>query len=59
VQFYFAGIPSSIQYVRSAKLRALAVTTGTRSGALPEIPTLSDFLPGYEANFCAPKSTPR
>jgi tripartite-type tricarboxylate transporter receptor subunit TctC len=59
VQFYFAGIPSSIQYVWSAKLRALAVTTGTRSGALPEIPTLSDFLPGYEANFCAPKSTPR
>src|SRR5215470_8293579 len=49
VQFYFAGIPSSIQYVRSAKLRALAVTTTTRSEALPEIPTLIDFLPGYEA----------
>ena len=62
VQFYFAGIPSSIQYVRSAKLRALAVTTTTRSEALPEIPTLIDFLPGYEASFwggfCAPKSTP-
>src|SRR5262249_23018755 len=42
VQFYFAGIPSSIQYVRSAKLRALAVTTTTRSEALPEIPTLID-----------------
>ena len=51
VQFYFAGIPSSIQYVRSAKLRALAVTTTTRSEALPDIPTLSDFLPGYEASF--------
>jgi len=62
VQFYFAGIPSSIQYVRSAKLRALAVTTATRSEALPEISSLSDFLPGYEASFwggfCAPKSTP-
>ena len=62
VQFYFAGIFSSIQYVRSAKLRALAVTTTTRSEALPEIPTLIDFLPGYEASFwggfCAPKSTP-
>ena len=62
VQFYFAGISSSIQYVRSAKLRALAVTTAIRSEALPEIPSLSDFLPGYEASFwggfCAPKSTP-
>jgi tripartite-type tricarboxylate transporter receptor subunit TctC len=62
VQFYFAGIPSSIQYVRSAKLRALAVTTATRSEALPEISRLSEFLPGYEASFwggfCAPKSTP-
>src|SRR6266478_4633166 len=46
VQFYFAGIPSSIQYVRSAKLRALAVTTATRSEALPEISRLSEFLPG-------------
>ena len=46
----------------AAKLRALAVTTTTRSEALPDIPTLSDFLPGYEASFwggfCAPKSTP-
>src|SRR5215472_17088882 len=61
VQFYFAGIPSSIQYVRSAKLRALAVTTATRSEALPEIPSLSDFLPAYEASFwggfCTPKNT--
>jgi len=51
VQFYFAGIPSSIQYVRSGKLHALAVTTATRSEALPKIPSLSDFLPGYEASF--------
>jgi len=62
VQLYFAGIPSSIQYLRAGKLRSLAVTTATRSEALPDIPTLSDFLPGYEASFwggfCAPKSTP-
>jgi tripartite-type tricarboxylate transporter receptor subunit TctC len=61
VQLYFAGIPSSIEYVRAGKLRALAVTTATRSEALPDNPTLSDFLPGYEASFwggfCAPKST--
>ena len=62
VQLYFAGIPSSIEYVRAGKLRALAVTTATRSEALPDSPTLSDFLPGYEASFwggfCAPKDTP-
>jgi tripartite-type tricarboxylate transporter receptor subunit TctC len=62
VQLYFAGIPSSIQYNRAGQLRALAVTTATRSKALPDIPTLSDFLPGYEASFWggfgAPKNTP-
>jgi len=62
VQVYFAGVPSSIQYIRAGKLRALAVTTTTRSEVLPDIPTLSDFLPGYEASFwggfCAPKNTP-
>jgi tripartite-type tricarboxylate transporter receptor subunit TctC len=62
VHVYFAGIPSSIQYVRAGKLRALAVTTATRSEVLPDIPTLSDFLAGYEASFwggfCAPKNTP-
>ena len=62
VQLYFAGIPSSIQYLRASKLRALAVTTATRSEILPDIPTLSDVLPGYEASFwggfCAPKNTP-
>jgi tripartite-type tricarboxylate transporter receptor subunit TctC len=62
VQFYFAGIPSSIQYVRTGKLRALAVTTATHSEVLPDIPSLGEFLPGYEASFwggfCAPKGTP-
>jgi len=62
VQLYFAGVPSSIQYIRAGQLRALAVTTGARSEALPDLPTLTDFLPGYEASFwggfCAPKDTP-
>jgi tripartite-type tricarboxylate transporter receptor subunit TctC len=62
VHVYFAGIPSSIQYVRAGKLRALAVTTATRSEVLPDVPTLSDFLADYEASFwggfCAPKNTP-
>ena len=48
-----AGIPSSIEYFRAGKLRAPAVTTATRSEALPDIPTLSDFLPSYEASFWA------
>jgi tripartite-type tricarboxylate transporter receptor subunit TctC len=62
VQLYFAGIPSSIQYVRAGKLRALAVTTATHSEVLPDIPSLGEFLPGYEASFwggfCTPKGTP-
>jgi tripartite-type tricarboxylate transporter receptor subunit TctC len=62
VQIYFDGIPTSIEYIRSGKLRALAVTTATRSEVLPDIPTLSDFLPGFEASFWggfgAPKGTP-
>jgi len=61
VQLYFAGIPSSIQYIRAGTLRALALTTQARSEVLPDIPTLSDVLPGYEASFwagfCAPKNT--
>ena len=62
VQAYFAALPSSIQYVRSGQLRALAVTTAARSEALPDVPVMSDFLPGYEASFwggfCAPIGTP-
>jgi tripartite-type tricarboxylate transporter receptor subunit TctC len=62
VQLYFAGMPSSIQYIRAGQLRALAVTTATRSEVLPDTPSLSDFLPGYEASFWggfgAPKNTP-
>jgi tripartite-type tricarboxylate transporter receptor subunit TctC len=62
VQAAFDNLPSSIQHIRAGKLRALAVTTERRLAALPEIPTLSEFLPGYEASswigLGAPKDTP-
>ena len=55
-------MPASIEYIRAGKLRALAVTTATRSEALPDIPTVGDFVPGYEASAWygvgAPKNTP-
>jgi len=50
VQLCFAGMTSSIEYVRTSKLRALAVTTVTRLGALPDIPTVGEFVAGYEAS---------
>ena len=62
VQVMFSGISDSIEYIRAGKLRALAVTTATRSEALPEIPTVAEFVPGYEASswfgIGAPKNTP-
>jgi tripartite-type tricarboxylate transporter receptor subunit TctC len=62
VQVLFGNMPSSIEFIRSGKLRPLAVTTTTRSSALPETPTVSEFVPGYEASVTngigAPKSTP-
>jgi tripartite-type tricarboxylate transporter receptor subunit TctC len=62
VQVMFASISSSIEYLRAGKLRALAVTTSTRSPVLPDIPTLDEFVPGYEASFWtgigAPRNTP-
>jgi tripartite-type tricarboxylate transporter receptor subunit TctC len=62
VQVYFATTVSSIGYIRAGRLRALAVTTATRSDALPDIPTMAEFVPGYEASFWlgvgAPKATP-
>ena len=58
----FAGIAGSIEHVRSGKLRALAVTTAGRSPVLPDIPTVAEFVPGYEASFWtgigAPRNTP-
>jgi tripartite-type tricarboxylate transporter receptor subunit TctC len=62
VQVMFDNLPSSIEYVRTGKLRPLAVTTATRSPALPDIPTVGDFGPGFEASVWqgigAPKNTP-
>ncbi|HMA72653.1 MAG TPA: tripartite tricarboxylate transporter substrate binding protein [Xanthobacteraceae bacterium] len=62
VQVMFDVLTSSLQHIRSGALRALAVTTATRSEALPDLPTVGDFLPGYEASawygVAAPKNTP-
>jgi tripartite-type tricarboxylate transporter receptor subunit TctC len=62
LQLMFSPLPPSIAYVKSGKLRALAVTTSTRSQALPDIPVVADFVPGYEASawygIGAPANTP-
>ena len=62
VQVMFDNIPTSIQHIRAGKLTALAVTTATRSPMLPELPTVGDFLPGFEASAFfgvgAPRATP-
>jgi tripartite-type tricarboxylate transporter receptor subunit TctC len=50
VQVYFSTLISSIQYIRDGKLRALAVTGSRRSDVLPDIPTVGEFVPGYEAS---------
>jgi tripartite-type tricarboxylate transporter receptor subunit TctC len=62
MQVSFDVMPTTIEYVRTGKLRALAVTTATRSPALPDTPTVGDFVPGYEASswhgVAVPKNTP-
>jgi tripartite-type tricarboxylate transporter receptor subunit TctC len=62
VQVAFDNLPSSIELIRNGKVRALAVTTAKRSDLMPELPTISEFLPGYEASAWfgvgAPKGTP-
>jgi tripartite-type tricarboxylate transporter receptor subunit TctC len=62
VQVFFTGVANSVEYIKTGKLRALAVTTATRLQALPDIPTVSEFVPGYEASTWygvgAPKKTP-
>jgi tripartite-type tricarboxylate transporter receptor subunit TctC len=62
VQVMFDTMPSSIQNIKAGRLRALAVTTTTRSEALPELPTVADFVPGYESSqwygLTAPRATP-
>jgi tripartite-type tricarboxylate transporter receptor subunit TctC len=50
VQVMFDGLPASIEHIRAGRLRALAVTTATRLEALPDISTVGDFVPGYEAS---------
>ena len=62
VQVMFPTTVSSIGYIRASRLRALAVTAATRSDALPDIPTMGEFVPGYEASnwygIGAPRNTP-
>ena len=62
VQAMFGTMPASIEYVRAGKLRPLAVTSARRSQLLPDLPTVGDFVPGYETSawqgIGAPKSTP-
>jgi tripartite-type tricarboxylate transporter receptor subunit TctC len=62
VQVLFAAMPGTTDYIRTGKLRALAVTTASRAEELPELPTIGDFVAGYEASqwygICAPKNTP-
>ncbi len=62
VQVYFSYLPESIESVRTGKVRALAVTTAARSPALPDLPTVGDFVPGFEASswqgIGAPRNTP-
>src|SRR6185437_8688628 len=50
VQVLFANPAQAVPYMRAGKLRALAITTATRSAALPDIPTVAEFVPGYEAS---------
>jgi tripartite-type tricarboxylate transporter receptor subunit TctC len=62
VQVMFPGVTASIAYIRAGRLRPLGVTTATRSQALPDLPTVGDFVPGYEASgtfgLGAPRGTP-
>ena len=62
VQVAFDDLQPSLQHIKAGKLRALAVTTTTRAANLPDVPTVADTVPGYEAStwngVCAPKGTP-
>jgi tripartite-type tricarboxylate transporter receptor subunit TctC len=62
VQVQFASAPETIEYIRNGKLRAIGVTTSTRSAVLPEIAAIAKSVPGYETSawwgLCAPKNTP-
>jgi tripartite-type tricarboxylate transporter receptor subunit TctC len=62
VQVFFDTLPSSIEHIRAGRLRALAVTTATRSAVLPDTPTIGEFVPGYQSStwwgVVAPKGVP-
>jgi len=62
VQLLFEALPASIEHIKSGSIRGLAVTTAARSPALPEVPTVGEYVPGYEASgwngLLAPKNTP-
>ena len=63
VQLIFSSVTSTAEYIKAGKLRALAVTSRTRSEVLPELPPIADFVPGYEAinwwGIAAPMATAR
>ena len=62
IQVVFNPVPESMEHIKAGKLRPLAVTRATRSEALPDVPTVGDFVPGFEASALqgigAPKDTP-
>jgi len=62
VQLMFDNLPTSLEFIKAGKLRPLAVTTAQRSPVVPDLPTVADFVPGYEASawygLVAPKGTP-
>jgi tripartite-type tricarboxylate transporter receptor subunit TctC len=62
VQVYFGPLPGSIEFIRAGQVRALAVTTAARWPVLPDIPTVGEFVPSYEASFWTgvgvPQNTP-
>jgi tripartite-type tricarboxylate transporter receptor subunit TctC len=62
VQVLFSSVPAAVEFIRTERLRALAVTTGTRAETLPDLPTVAEFVPGFEASqwygVGAPKNTP-
>jgi tripartite-type tricarboxylate transporter receptor subunit TctC len=59
VQVYFGTMAASIEYIKAARLRPLAVTTATRAGLLPDVPALAEFLPSYEASIYVAIAAPR
>jgi tripartite-type tricarboxylate transporter receptor subunit TctC len=59
LQVYFSTMGSAIEYIRTGKLRALAVTTATRARELPDVPTAGEFVPGYEASLWVGLGSPR